>query len=70
MLILNTTLTPALGSWLVQAGASGRSLVVRQVGSDIEVLGPDGSDLQPSEVVEVEALLAADAVETLHPLPR
>lgn len=40
-----------------------RSLVVVQVGGDLAVARFDGSDLSPTELREVLALLAANAVD-------
>lgn len=66
MRVLKTTLTPALLSWLQQAGDPGRNLTARQDGEDIEI---EPEPLTESEQLEVKALLAADSVEPLSPLP-
>jgi hypothetical protein len=66
MLILRTTLTPALERWLRESHDDGCApLKVEQVGADIRVLRDDGSDLSEDETVEVRARLAANAVRPL-----
>ena len=70
MLILRTTRTAALDYWLQDSYDDGwPPLKVEQVGADIQVLRADGSELSADETIEIEARLAANAVEPLR-LPK
>jgi hypothetical protein len=70
MLILRTTRTAALDHWLRESHDDDCApLSVEQVGADIQVLRADGSELSEDEKIEIEARLAANAVEPLR-LPK
>ncbi len=63
MLIRSTSLTARLARWLRESHDDGAAdLAVRVAGGDIEVTRADGSDLSPTETLEVTARLAAHAV--------
>ena len=70
MLILRTVRTAALDHWLRESHDDGCApLNVEQVRAGIQVLRANGSELSADETLEIEARLAANAVEPLR-LPR
>lgn len=66
MIILATPLTPALARWLREARDNDAApLTVYQSGADIVVRRADGSEPSVTEIIEIESLVAANAVEPL-----
>jgi hypothetical protein len=66
MLIQHTELTPALFDWIEGSHDDGRpGLTVSQRGAHILVTRQDGTDPSETEIAEIDAILAAHAVEPL-----